>query len=159
MKEYKGFLVDDDLNFYNKRTGNKVTPYKGADGYMQVGWNDENHKMHRDRVHVILAHCFIPNPNNYKYVNHIDSNKLNNSLENLEWCTNSYNVKHGWDSGNRTHHNNTAIKVETLNNEEIGKYNSIRECSRELHLDRHKIARILKGELRKDYLGYLFSYI
>lgn len=40
-----------------------------------------------ERVHVIYAHCFIPNPNEFKYVNHIDLNKLNNSLDNLEWCT------------------------------------------------------------------------
>lgn len=110
-------------------------------------------------MHVILAHCFIPNPNNYKYVNHIDSNKLNNSLDNLEWCTNSYNVYHGWHSGNRTHKNNTAINVKTKDGFFVGSYKSIRECSRELNLDRHKIARILKGELPKDYLGYLFSYV
>lgn len=109
MKEYDGFLVDDDFNFYSKRTGRKLTPSVGSDGYMQVQYRDDNHKAHHNRVHVILAHCFIPNPNNYKYVNHIDSNKLNNNLDNLEWCTNSYNVKHGWDSGNRIHHNNTKV--------------------------------------------------
>lgn len=158
MKEYDGFLIDDDLNIYSKRTGKKLSPSIGSDGYMQVQYRDENKKSHHNRVHVIIAHCFIPNPNGYKYVNHIDSNKLNNKIENLEWCTNSYNVKHGWDSGNRTHHNFTKLKVER-NGALIGIYNSIRECSRELHLDRHKIARVLKGELKKDYLGYLFSYI
>lgn len=158
MREYDGFLVDDDLNIYSKRTGRRLTPSIGSDGYPQVQYRDEYNKSHHNRVHVIYAHCFIPNPNNYKYVNHIDSNKLNNSLDNLEWCTNSYNVKHGWDSGNRTHKNNTGISA-SLDGEIIGTYKSIRECGRELELDRHKIARVLKGELPEDYLGYLFSYI
>lgn len=158
MKEYDGFLVDDDLNIYSKRTGRKLTPYIGSDGYPQVQYTDERHKAHHNRVHVIYAHCFIPNPNNYKYINHIDSDKTNNSLDNLEWCTNSYNVQHGWDSGNRTHKNNTSVLVKD-NDGIIGVYKSIRECGRELHLDRHKIARVLKGELREDYLGYSFSYV
>ena len=36
MKEYKDFLVDEDLNIYNKRTGRKITPHLGSDGYMQA---------------------------------------------------------------------------------------------------------------------------
>lgn len=158
MKEYDGFLVDDDFNIYSKRTGRKLTPSKGSDGYMQVQYKTEDGTAHHNRVHVILAHCFIPNPNGYKYVNHIDSDKLNNNLDNLEWCTNSYNVAHGWHSGNRTHKNNTEVNVFDQQNNFIGTYGSIRKCAAALKLDRHKIARVLKGELAKDYLGYLFSY-
>lgn len=158
MKEYDGFLVDDELNIYSKRTGRKLTTYIGSDGYEHVQYKNENGKPHHNRVHTIYAHCFIPNPYGHKYVNHIDSNKLNNSLDNLEWCSNSYNVKHGWDSGNRTHKNNTKISA-SVDGKVIGIYKSIRECGRELKLDRHKIARVLKGELREDYLGYLFSYV
>lgn len=157
MKEYDGFLVDDDLNIYSKRTGRKLSKHKGSDGYEQVQYRKEDGKSHHQRVHVIFAHCFIPNPNNYKYVNHIDSNKLNNNLNNLEWCTNSYNVKHSYESGNTT--NKIKLRVTNIENNIIGEYNSIRQCAKELKLDRHKISRVLKGELRKDYLGYLFSYI
>ena len=159
MKQYKNFLIDDDLNIYNSITGNKLTPYVGTDGDMQVHCRDENKKIIHERVHTIIATCFIPNPNNYKYVNHIDSDKTNNSIENLEWCTNSYNVYHGWHSGNRTHKNRTKLKVTDLNDNFIGIYDSIRKCGKELHIDRHQIARVLKGELRKDYLGYYFYYV
>lgn len=156
MKRYKDFLVDNNLNIYNAHTGHIIKPFKGSDGYMAVKLNMKNCKT-CERVHVIYAHCFIPNHNNEKYVNHIDSNKLNNSLNNLEWCSNSYNVKHSYDNGNNT--NKIKVRVETIDRKMIGEYNSIRECSKELKLDRHKISRVLKGELRKDYLGYLFSYI
>lgn len=126
---------------------------------MQVQYRNDEGKSHHNRVHVILAHCFIPNPNNYTYVNHIDSNPLNNELSNLEWCTNAYNVYHGWHSGNRTHKNNTGVIVKDLDGNMVGQYKSIRECARELNLDRHKIARVLKGKLKEDYLNYLFSYV
>lgn len=158
MKEYDGFLVDDDLTIYSKKSGRKLSPFLGTDGYMHIRYRTEGNKYHESRVHVIIAHCFIPNPNNYRYVNHKDSDKTNNSIENLEWCTNSENVKHGWHSGNRTHKNNTSVYVSDSDGNYIGNYTSIRKCAEALKLDRHKIARILKGELAADYLGYLFSY-
>lgn len=159
MIKYDGFMVDEELNIYSERTGRKLSKYIGSDGYEHVQYKANAQKSHHNRVHVIYANCFIPNPNNYKYVNHIDSNKLNNNLDNLEWCTNSYNVQHCWDSGQRIHKNNTSINVYDLNHNLVGTYKSIRECGRELKIDRHKIARVLKGELRKDYLGYLFEYV
>jgi|TARA_B100000902_G_scaffold292954_1_gene279442 hypothetical protein len=64
---------------------------RGAAGYCYVQLSGENSK--HFRVHRLVAMTFIPNPNNYPCVNHIDGNKENNSVENLEWCSQLYNTQ------------------------------------------------------------------
>lgn len=53
-------------------------------------------------IHRMVAFTFLPNPENLPCVNHMDGNKLNNSFENLEWCTHKHNAQHAWDTGLRT---------------------------------------------------------
>ncbi len=56
-----------------------------------------------ERVHRLVAKAFIPNPNCFPYINHKNSNKLDNRVSNLEWCTPGYNTSHA--IAHSTHHN------------------------------------------------------
>ena len=75
----------------------EVKPLKqGTDGngYKRVSLYKDG-KSKTCRVHRLVAMAFILNPNNYKEVNHKDENPSNNNVNNLEWCTNEYNVNYG----------------------------------------------------------------
>lgn len=74
-------------------------------------------------VHRMVAETFIPNPNNYGFVNHKDGNKYNNRVENLEWCDRSQNMVHAVKKG--------LVKTERVIVAETGKaYSSSVECAR-----------------------------
>ena len=59
----------------------------------------KDRKFYYFHTHRLVAKMFISNPDDLPQVNHKDGNKLNNRIDNLEWCTCSYNVKHGYDIG------------------------------------------------------------
>lgn len=61
-------------------------------GYFRVGLYKSGKEI-KFKVHRLVAENFIPNPNKYNEVNHIDGNKQNNCVDNLEWCTHSHNIK------------------------------------------------------------------
>lgn len=74
-------------------------------GYVRVSLYGKTKTLHR-----LLAIAFIPNPNKYRCVNHIDGDKQNNSLSNLEWCTHSYNMQHSFDIGIRESNPKTQVR-------------------------------------------------
>ena len=77
----------------------KLKPYKNSWGYMLVDMR-KNKKRYIKCVHRLVAEAFIDNPNNLPEVNHIDCNRANNNVNNLEWCTRSYNIKYSFEKGN-----------------------------------------------------------
>ena len=77
----------------NSQTGWALQGNINSYGYRVVSLMKDGKKKDY-KVHRLLAQAFIPNPNNYRCINHIDGNKLNNSLDNLEWCTHGQNTAH-----------------------------------------------------------------
>lgn len=78
-----------------------LTARKHSNGYLRVMLSING--KHYDRyIHRLVAQTFIDNPNNYAEINHIDGNKKNNRIENLEWCNRSHNNKHAYQIGLHT---------------------------------------------------------
>ena len=71
----------------------QIKPYiNKKNGYVYV-FLCNGGKYKNVRLHRIVAETFLDNPNNYNQINHIDGNKQNNKVDNLEWCNSSYNVR------------------------------------------------------------------
>ena len=93
MNQYKNtryFVTENGEVFHNEK---KLKPYKQSKGYLKVDIWDNNKKI-PTYVHRMVAETFIPNPENHTQVNHIDGDKTNNRVENLEWCSQSQNIQH-----------------------------------------------------------------
>ncbi|MCT4321825.1 HNH endonuclease [Elizabethkingia anophelis] len=78
--------------------GKKLKASIGTHGYKTISLK-VNDKWTNKCIHRILAECFIPNPENKACVNHIDGNKFNNNLINLEWATFAENTQHAFRTG------------------------------------------------------------
>ena len=76
----------------NKRKGDYLINVLATVGYYVVALT-KNKKSKNIYIHRLLAEAFIPNPNKYKYVDHIDGNKQNNSIENIRWCSKKQNER------------------------------------------------------------------
>ena len=83
-------------NSYSIRKGRFCTPTNNnSKRYWRVGVQLNNRQKHL-AIHRLVAKAFIPNPDNLPQINHIDGDKNNNKVSNLEWCNNSYNQAHAW---------------------------------------------------------------
>lgn len=82
-------------NGYAVRKGKQLKPNLTKGGYYSVHLYIGQRKREPKLIHRLVAEHFLSNPNNYPQVNHKDENKLNNRVDNLEWCTEKYNSNYG----------------------------------------------------------------
>lgn len=114
-------------------------------------------------IHRLVAIAFIENKNNYKEVNHIDGNKLNNNATNLEWCTKSHNIKHAYRTGlnkARIGKNNEQSKKVIQYDKNMNKikiWECISDIERKLKIDHSTVIRCAKHK-QKTAGGYKWEY-
>ena len=92
------YEISEDGTIRNCLSGKIKSQYIGSTGYYMVSFSYGN-KSNPHRVHRLLAFCFIPNPSKLPHINHIDGNKTNNDLGNLQWVTHEANMKHAFATG------------------------------------------------------------
>lgn len=135
----------------------KLKPTKDAGGYLGIrSGTKKNGKSYTLRIHRLVAEAFIPNPNRYNYINHIDGNKQNNRVNNLEWCTHEYNIKKAWEDG-LCDGLKKKINQYDLNGNFIASYPSIREAERKTGVRNTGINGCLHN-VYKSSGGFVWKY-
>lgn len=125
----------------------KLHKKHGRNGYVQARFYD-NGRAKTFEIHLLVAKAFIPNPNNLPMVNHIDEDKTNNHVENLEWCTNQYNVRYS---------SAKAVDVYTKNGEFVETLEAIADAAAKYNTEVSNISACCKRKYG-TCAGYQFRY-
>ena len=110
-------------------------------------------------VHRLVAETFIPNPDNLPQINHKDENGLNNNVENLEWCTRSYNMKYGTRAKRQSEKIKRAVIQYDKNGKYIKKWDGA--CDAEEfynHRNGQNVARCCRGVIKSAY-GFIWKWL
>ena len=164
-------------NFGNVRSltshgkGNLMSLIKDKGGYLRVGLYLDSHqrKPKSFTVHRLVAFTFIENKDGKPQINHIDGNKCNNNVSNLEWSTARENTDHAIKSGLRKPNNNLGrrghlwwcskrIAQFTKDGEFIREWECAEDVQRELGYDASSIRKCASGK-RKSCKGYIWENI
>ena len=156
-------------NIY-KDYGNNMFYHKSVftnknNNYLYCGITYDEEQRQR-RVHILVAEAFIPNPNNYPVVMHIDNNKQNCCVENLKWGTVQENTQQAFDDGlqinDKSWNDSQSIHICSfdLNGNLLKKYGSVGEASREIGVTKTAILNQCNHNLKtKPRCGYYFRYL
>lgn len=146
----------------NRHTKEKILKiYNNRYGYKYIRLS-KNGNIKYFTIHRLVAHVFIKNdnPKEKKYVNHIDENKENNNVDNLEWCDSKYNSNYGTRNeriANTKLFNKKIAQYDTDENL-IKIYNCIRQAERETGVSHQTICACCKGK-QKTSGGYIWIYM
>lgn len=140
-------------------------------GYSIIGIRDYEGKQKMFLIHRLVAIHFIDNPDNKRYVNHKDGNKQNNHVSNLEWCTQSENQIHAYETGLQVLTEEQINRLKELAikkrrpvrviNKRLGidaVYESITQAAANVECNEKTLRNVLKGR-NKSRLGYEVTYI
>lgn len=163
IEQFPNYIISESGEIVNITNGRKINPFIN-NLYYRVNLFVSKTEKKMCYLHRLMAETFIPNPENKKEVNHIDGNKLNNSLNNLEWVTRIENSQHSYKYGlqraKRGKNNMKHKKViqYNLNGEEIKVWDCVMDIQRELGFPSGGISNSCLGKNKTSY-GYKWKYI
>lgn len=108
-------------------------------------------------VHRLVAMAFIPNPNELPLINHKNENKADNRVENLEWCTQQYNVNYGTRNKRVSEKLSKSVLQISIDGILVNQYYGIHEAMRQTGIDARNIHSVLKGK-RRTTGGFIWKY-
>jgi hypothetical protein len=155
VQEFPDYEVSDFGRIRNKHTGVVLKPLIDK-GYQRVNVYRSG-KLYRKSIHRLVLFAFIPNddPEKKVQVNHIDGNKTNNNLHNLEWCTRSENITHAIKTGLQTRFGRQRNVIQmSKDGKIIARYSSARDAERKTGIKESKISCVCTGKKYKRKDGY-----
>ena len=149
IKDYEGLYQISNLGNIKSLIKNKILkPYiNKKNGYSYIGLH-KNKKIEVIRIHKLVATHFIPNLNNFPVINHKNGIRNDNRVDNLEWCTQKYNI---------TYSLGKKISQYNINNNFIKEWNSAMEIERNLKISNSNINKCCQNK-RKTAGGYIWKY-
>ena len=164
------YSIDEYGNVKRNDTGKILRYFINNKGYKCVDLMIDGTKK-RFLVHRLVAMTFVPNIHNERLVNHKDNNPLNCYVENLEWCSYSYNNKYGYICGNRTYTDkqrearkrpkvylHKKVRQYTKDGIFVKEYKSVTEASKQLGCSISSVANCAKG-INKTCCGFIMKYV
>jgi len=114
---FDNYMIYENGTVFNIKANKAVSPVYDKDGYCKIRLTVDGKRIKKS-LHRIVALAFIENAENLPHINHVDGNKKNNKVENLEWCTPSQNNQHAYDTGlkrkNGEHYNARRVTCVSL---------------------------------------------
>ena len=159
IEEFPKYEVNRDGVIRHKETKHVKKPRVDSWGYHQVALSKGVHgKNHSKTVHRLVAKAFIPGDHDDLQVNHIDGNKTNNSVSNLEFVTGSQNVQHAYDTGIRKPSGGRG-PIRQIRIVETGQvFENMAECAKYINGDSGNICRCVNDPSR-TYKGYHYEAV
>ena len=157
------YFVTEDGRIWSEKSQRFLKPQNHKRGYLTVTLR-YNGSSHTELIHLMVAKCFIPNPDNKPMVNHRDGNKHNPKASNLEWVTQSENTRHASENGllnikpSYGKDNGNAKSIEAYKSDgTVLEFDTVSDASKVVGVSRPAISRCLIGK-NKTSGGYMWRY-